>query len=236
MAAQDLMLLSDYGEDYAEVTVRRNGIITRLEDLEPHDREFVNHMEKYDAWKLAEEHAGEVAVDDVRHKTSEDMFNDYCKEENIKEVKRVLALKNITVSSSGDDYDEEGSGSGDDESPSFPPIVDVRDQKSEDELNKSLKNLELLARLGDHSLLSEKLDVEDGTEFEAVESLVNTFNMAANGKIERVVKIDSKKGVPTLLIQFDSTEYRDAVLRSSRSPDARYEKQTYLRVNRNFFF
>ena len=94
----------------------------------------------------------------------------------------------------------------------------MRSEKSEDSLDKSLNDIDLVARLDDQSLLSKKMDVEDGGTFTAVEILVNTFNVNANGRIEKVVKIDSKKGVPTLLIHFHSTEYRDAVIKSSRSP------------------
>jgi len=244
VGADYLMLLDDYEDDFKNVTVRMNGAIIRLDDkLEAHDREFIRHMEKYEDNKKKKEHEGEVDIAALRPLTSEDKFDDYCKCETLKEIEEVLEKKynkKITVkthydycpeeeSGSGNDNDEEVSGTDEDESQTISPIVDVRDQKSEDALDKSLKNLELLARLGDHSLLSEKMDVEDGTEFEAVESLVNTFNVDANGKIERVVKIDSKKGVPTLLIQFDSTEYRDAVLKSSRTPEARSSTRARLR-------
>ena len=75
--------------------------------------------------------------------------------------------------------------------------------------------------MGDRSLLSEKLDVEEGKEVETVQSLISTFKIEANGKIENVMKIDSKKAQTVLLIQFDSQEYRDAVLKASRLPGAR---------------
>merc|ERR1711874_131774 len=48
-----------------------------------------------------------------------------------------------------------------------------------------------------------------------------SFQVEANGKVEKVLELNRKKGEPVLLIQFDNTEYRDAVLKSSRMLDAR---------------
>ena len=183
-----------------------------FKDLDIEDRHFVEQMMMYEKLRDAPE---KDLLPISRKPTSRDKFVNYCQEENRKDVEKILRSKNITVKTDENDYED---GSGDIENQT---IISVRNEKSEDSLDKSLNDLELVARLGDHSLLSEKMDIEDGEEFTAVESLVNTFNVNANGRIERVVKIDSKKGVPTLLIQFDSTEYRDAVLKSSRSPEAR---------------
>jgi len=219
----DLALQGDY-ENIVEV--RRNDDIVRFKDLGEEDKYFVEQMMMYEKVKNAPE---EDMVAISRKPTSRDKFANYCQKENQKDTMKMyeeaLRSKNLTVSAIETDYED---GSGDEEN-TTDAIISVRNEKLDDEMDKSLNNLELVARLGDHSLLSEKLNAEEGEEFAAVQSLVNTFNVDANGKIERVVKIDSKKGVPTLLIQFDSTEYRDAVLKSSRSPEARSSSRTRLR-------
>ena len=84
-----------------------------------------------------------------------------------------------------------------------------------------MTDIEAIARIGDRTLLAEKIDVEEGEELETVNELINSFEVSGNGKVEKVFQIDSKKGLPVLLIQFDSPEYRDAVLKSSRLPEAR---------------
>ena len=102
-----------------------------------------------------------------------------------------------------------------------------QEMKEEDDYVETVDNqmtdIETIARIGDRSLLSEKLEVEAGTEVETVQSLINRFKVAANGRVEKVLQLDRKKGEPVLLIQFDSTQYRDAVLRSSRMPGARWD-------------
>jgi hypothetical protein len=201
--------------------VRMDEDVVDFEDLDTEDQNMINAMMRFkkDAKKVLMKDASSAE----EKPSSGEKFVSYCKEENRKELEKMLKKKNITVVTE-DDNDEEGSGDVETQT-----IISVRKEKSDDQLDKSLYNLEMIARLGDHSLLSEKMEVEDGAEMSAVESLVSTFNVAANGRIERVVKIDSKKGVPTLLIQFDSTEYRDAVLKSSRTPDARSSTRARLR-------
>eukprot|EP00092_Neocalanus_flemingeri_P001801 GFUD01001920.1.p1 GENE.GFUD01001920.1~~GFUD01001920.1.p1 ORF type:complete len:554 (-),score=124.25 GFUD01001920.1:32-1693(-) len=210
------------GEYENVVEVRKHDEVVSFKDLDLEEQHFVERMRLYEKMKSAPEE-GMLAIS--RKPTSRDKFVTYCQEENRKEVEKILKSKNITVAMDDTDYIIE-EGSGDIETQT---IISVRKVKSQESIEKSLYDLEIVARLGDHSLLSEKLDVEDGSEFFAVQSLVNSFNVDANGKIERVVKIDSKKGIPTLLIQFDSTEYRDAVLKSSRSPDARSSTSARLR-------
>merc|ERR1712156_18372 len=201
--------------------VRMDEDVVDFEDLDTEDQNMINAMMRFkkDAKKVLMKDASPTE----EKPTSGEKFVSYCKEENRKELEKMLKKKNITVVTD-DDNDEEGSGDVETQT-----VISVRKEKSDDQLDKSLYNLEMIARLGDHSLLSEKMEVEDGAEMSAVQSLVSTFNVAANGRIERVVKIDSKKGVPTLLIQFDSTEYRDAVLKSSRTPDARSSTRARLR-------
>ncbi len=85
-----------------------------------------------------------------------------------------------------------------------------------------MSELEVVARLGDRSLLAERMaDLVDGEEKDAMEKLITKFNILANGKIEKVVQIDTKKGAPVLLVQFDSSKFRDEVLKGSRRPESR---------------
>jgi hypothetical protein len=236
---EQLLLLP--GHDMEEnIKVRNDGVI-RLQDFanSKSTNDFVHNMEQYEHYKIELDYHDQISVDDVSFETNltnAEKFDNFCDNEQQKEIKRILIARagnNTQVRRVLEEMEILNSTSTDTEDTEETEEIDdyesVVIQKSEGSFDKSLQNLELLARLGDHSLLSEKMDVEDGSEFEAVESLVNTFNMAANGKIERVVKIDSKKGVPTLLIQFDSTEYRDAVLKSSRSPEARSSTRARLR-------
>jgi len=228
--AQDIELQGEYQE---LVNVRRNDEEISLRDLDPEDQQFIQRMQLYEKLKeQMERESSQLPI--VRKQTSAEKFDNYCVEVEEQEIRRILAAKNITVVSNttGSSEDDESSGSGDVE---YEATVVVRNDKtSEDlelqlELEDQISDIEKIARIGDMSLLSEKLEAEKGQELEAVESLVRSFNVEANGKIEKVVKIDSKKGIPTLLIQFDSTEYRDAVLKSSRAPEARSGSSARLR-------
>merc|ERR1711976_350876 len=156
-----------------------------------------------------------------RKATSKDKFNNYCRDMNQKEIEKILKSVNITVNPTAvtEDYDYENyeAGSGDYE---VATIVSVR--KSDlDTAEDDITDIETVARIGDRSLLVEKLDLEDKDPKEAVESVINTFKIEANGRIEKVMKIENKKSENLLLVQFDSQEYRDAVLRDSRRPGAR---------------
>jgi len=94
-------------------------------------------------------------------------------------------------------------------------------EEAEAAADTEMTDIETVARIGDRSLLAEKLEAEEGEEQEAVTSLISTFQLEANGRVEKVIRIESKKGQPVLLIQFDSAEFRDEVLKSSRRPGAR---------------
>ena len=71
------------------------------------------------------------------------------------------------------------------------------------------------------SLLTDKLNVESGKEMETVQRLIKSFKVEAKGDVEEVLLLDTKKGKPVLLIQFDSKEYRDSVLNASKDPGVR---------------
>merc|ERR1711936_1316079 len=156
----------------------------------------------------------------LRAETNTDKFEKYCNGQNL-EAKRnfmkkmkeeMLEASVVEVNTDGDD-DEEVVEHNTEESPKEEEDIEedntiVNVKKSED---TQLKDLEQLARLGDKSLLLERLEVEEGKE----------------GKVEKVVGIETKKKM--LLVQFDTLTYRDAVLKASRSPGARSSSKARLR-------
>ena len=161
--------------------------------------------------------------------TNVDHFQDYCNQEN-KEAKRRFMKKmkeeeleaSVTEVEHEDQEEETVVEASEDEDeidevdPIDNSIVNVKSGDSQ------LNNLEQLARLGDKSLLLERLEVEEGKEKKvAVEEYVASLNVAADGKVEKVVDVETKKKM--LLVQFDSMTFRDAVLKASRSPGARYD-------------
>ena len=206
------------GEYENLVEVRRNDEKISMKDLRLEEQLFIERMMLYEKMK----NAPEDGLNAIKRKaTSKDKFNNYCRDMNQKEIEKILKSVNITVNPTAvtEDYDYENyeAGSGDYE---VATIVSVR--KSDlDTAEDDITDIETVARIGDRSLLVEKLDLEDKDPKEAVESVINTFKIEANGRIEKVMKIENKKSENLLLVQFDSQEYRDAVLRDSRRPGAR---------------
>jgi hypothetical protein len=124
----------------------------------------------------------------------------------------------------GEDY---SSGSGD-----YDGYDDVVEVKSEflEQNDDEMSELEVVARLGDRSLLAERMtDLVDGEEKEAMEKLITKFNIVSNGRIEKVMQVDTKKGAPVLLVQFDSSKFRDEVLKGSRRPESRSQSTVRFR-------
>ena len=169
--------------------------------------------------------------------SSEEKFQDYCNKMNMEEIELMLEQKhNITMDSEEDDM-EDNTEEFEDNTENYyysydvEPVVGVRKNNNVEEeeeyeeyvdsVDDQMTDIDTIARIGDRSLLSEKLEVEAGSEVEAVESLISRLKVAANGRVEKVLQLDRKKGEPVLLIQFDTTQYRDAVLKSSRMPGAR---------------
>ena len=166
-----------------------------------------------------------------RAETNTDKFQKYCNGQNL-EAKRnfmkkmkeeMLEASVVEVNTDGDD-DEEVVEDNTEESPKEEEDIEedntiVNVKKSED---TQLNDLEQLARLGDKSLLLERLEVEEGKEAkDVVEEYVSGLDVTVEGKVEKVVSIETKKKM--LLVQFDTMTYRDAVLKASRSPGARYD-------------
>merc|ERR1712223_1437826 len=161
-----------------------------------------------------------------RAETNTDKFQKYCNGQNleakrnfIKKMKEeMLEASVVEVNTDGDDDEEEEEDIEEDNT-----IVNVK--KSED---TQLNDLEQLARLGDKSLLLERLEVEEGKEAkDVVEEYVSGLDVTVEGKVEKVVSIETKKKM--LLVQFDTMTYRDAVLKASRSPGARSSSKARLR-------
>merc|ERR1712203_191045 len=172
-----------------------------------------------------------------RAETNTDKFQKYCNGQNL-EAKRnfmkkmkeeMLEASVVEVNTDGDE-DEEVVEDNTEESPKEEEDIEedntiVNVKKSED---TQLNDLEQLARLGDKSLLLERLEVEEGKEKQAaVEEYVASLNVTADGQVEKVVDVETKKKM--LLVQFNSMTYRDAVLKASRSPGARSSSKARLR-------
>lgn len=213
--------LQTYGDLEQTVSIRKNDQDINLERLSYDERLFVERMALYEKFKAQQ--ARTPGMLEIRRKmTSTDKFNEYCQEEDAKEIREILEKQhNITVTAneSGAEGDEDFvSGSGDYEG--YDDVVEVKSEFLEED--DEMTELEVVARIGDRSLLAERMtDLVDGEEKEAVEKLITTFNILANGRIEKVMQIDSKRGAPVLLVQFDSSEFRDEVLKGSRRPEAR---------------
>merc|ERR1712218_391241 len=171
----------------------------------------------------------------MKKKTNPDLFLEYCDNEN-KEAKRrfMKKMKEEELEASvteveHEDLEEETvvEASEDEEKIDQVDTIDnsIVNVKSDD---SQLNNLEQLARLGDKSLLLERLEVGEGKEAkEVVEEYVSGLDVTVEGKVEKVVSIETKKKM--LLVQFDTMTYRDAVLKASRSPGARSSSKARLR-------
>ena len=220
----DIMLNPNY-ENFVEV--RRNDQRITMKDLSQDEAIFIERMKLYEKMK---HYTKEGLYPISRKPTSQDKFDSYCNEVKRAEVEEILKTANLTVHVTTEqedsyDYDYSGSGSGDGEDEEMETVVEVRRkaelEEAEAAADTEMTDIETVARIGDRSLLAEKLEAEEGQEQEAVTSLISTFQLEANGRVEKVIRIESKKGQPVLLIQFDSAEFRDEVLKSSRRPGAR---------------
>ena len=199
------------------VEVRRNDQKIVMKDLPLEEQLFIEKMMVYEKMK----NAPKDGMNPIERKpTSQDKFMERCNEVNREEIEKILKSVNITVITNQTDYenyenyeegnydytDEEGSGD-------YEEIVEVRKEEEMD--------IETVARIGDRSLLAEKMEVEEGNEMETVQDLVNKFKISANGRIEKVLSIQNKHDDTVLLVTFDSENYRNAVLKASRLPAAR---------------
>merc|ERR1719232_1822977 len=163
---QDLKLQT-YGdlEVGPQVSIRKNDELINLERLSYDEQLFVQRMALYEKYKAQQSRTpGMVAI--RRKMTSKDKFNEYCQEEDAKEIKQILEQKHNITATATDSSTEEGedysSGSGD-----YDGYDDVVEVKSEflEENDDEMSELEGVARLGDRSLLAERMtDMVDGEE------------------------------------------------------------------------
>ena len=115
--SEEDLKLQNYTDVEPTVSIRKNDEEISLDRLAYDERLFVERMQIYENYKAQLERT--PGMMEIRRKmTSKDKFNEYCREEDAKEVKQILASKyNTTVTvqdSSTTDTDEDyGSGSGD---------------------------------------------------------------------------------------------------------------------------
>jgi len=211
-------------EDDSEFNVKSDSAEEELNDEEKMALkvfEKVKMIEKEEDKRTAAQLEGNRRVI-TKPKTNADHFQAWCNKQNLEAKRRFMKkMKEEELEVSVTEVDEEDLEEAVVESPEevdnddeVDTIVNV---KSAD---PKMNDLEQLARLGDKSLLLERLKVEEGKEEQAaVEEYVASLNVTVDGKVEKVVSVETKKKM--LLVQFDSMTFRDAVLKASRSPGAR---------------
>ena len=211
-------------EDDSEFNVKSDSAEEELNDEEKMALkvfEKVKMIEKEEDKRTAAQLEGNRRVI-TKPKTNADHFQAWCNKQNLEAKRRFMKkMKEEELEVSVTEADEEDLEEAVVESPEevdnddeVDTIVNV---KSAD---PKMNDLEQLARLGDKSLLLERLKVEEGKEEQAaVEEYVASLNVTVDGKVEKVVSVETKKKM--LLVQFDSMTFRDAVLKASRSPGAR---------------
>ena len=211
-------------EDDSEFNVKSDSAEEELNDEEKMALkvfEKVRMIEKEEDKRTAAQLEGNRRVI-TKPKTNADHFQAWCNKQNLEAKRRFMKkMKEEELEVSVTEVDEEDLEEAVVESPEevdnddeVDTIVNV---KSAD---PKMNDLEQLARLGDKSLLLERLKVEEGKEEQAaVEEYVASLNVTVDGKVEKVVSVETKKKM--LLVQFDSMTFRDAVLKASRSPGAR---------------
>jgi len=212
----------------------------RVKDIED-DESTKMAMKVYNRVKAMEDDDQERMVDKNRREfkkpeTDLDHFDHYCQKQNLK-AKRVWMKKkqeeaDEAVVTEYEDYETEEEEEADEDVDNEEEyedggVVEVKRDGKEKTKMPQMNDLEQLARLGDRSLLVEKLEVEEGAEQADMEQFVTSLNVTANGKVEKVVIVEGKKKM--LLVQFDTVGYRDAVLKASRSPEARSLSKARLR-------
>ena len=102
-------------------------------------------------------------------------------------------------------------------------LLEDSGEESEDKdvVTEARRAMAAMIEARNRSLLTDKLNVESGKEEETVQRLIKSFKVEAKGEVEEVLLLDTKKRKPVLLIQFDSKDYRDAVLNASKDPVVR---------------
>jgi len=221
-----------YDEIDEYVEIRKNDQRVGMQDLAEEEQMLVKGLMNYEKKIKTRNAAG--GIDRNSNPSSSEKFDSYCTDMNKKEMEKILKSVNITINPDDNDEDDYGNYDYSNYEASGEVVIEeetvvVRKDDIEEQVDEEMTDIETVARIGDRSLLAEKLEVEEGNEVESVTTFINSFEVNANGKVEKVFKIDSKKGHPVLLIQFDSADYRDAVLRGSRLPESRSSSNVRFR-------
>ena len=156
----DIMLNPNY-ENFVEV--RRNDQRITMKDLSQDEAIFIERMKLYEKMK---HYTKEGLYPISRKPTSQDKFDSYCNEVKRAEVEEILKTANLTVHVTTEqedsyDYDYSGSGSGDGEDEEMETVVEVRrkaEMEAEAAADTEMTDIETVARIGDRSLLAEKLE------------------------------------------------------------------------------
>ena len=212
-------------EDNSEFNVKSDSTEEELDEEEQMAVRVFNKVKKIEEDERAAAQLDSNRRQIKRPETNKDHFQNYCNKQNLEAKRRFMKkmkeeeLEANVTEVEDEDLEEEAVVEASEEEENVDEVdTIVNVKKSED---SQLNDLEQLARLGDKSLLLERLEVEEGKEKQAaVEEYVASLNVTADGQVEKVVDVETKKKM--LLVQFDSMTYRDAVLKASRSPGARY--------------
>jgi len=219
-------------EDNSEFNVKSDSTEEELDEEEQMAVRVFNKVKKIEEDERAAAQLDSNRRQIKRPETNKDHFQNYCNKQNLEAKRRFMKkmkeeeLEASVTEVEAEDLEEEAVVEASEEEENVDEVdTIVNVKKSED---SQLNDLEQLARLGDKSLLLERLEVEEGKEKQAaVEEYVASLNVTADGQVEKVVDVETKKKM--LLVQFDSMTYRDAVLKASRSPGARSSSKARLR-------
>lgn len=93
-------------------------------------------------------------------------------------------------------------------------------------------NLELLSKLNDNIVLVDKIKFDDekdeATDQVKVEELFTLLGVQEHGTVEKIFRIESRRGT-RLLVQVDSSNFRDEIIKSYRSGTVRETLPAKLR-------
>lgn len=228
----DSEVYDHYDEDNSEFNVKSDSTEEELDEEEKMAVRVFNKVKKIEEDERAAAQLDSNRRQIIKPETNKDHFQKYCNEQNLEAKRRFMKkmkeeeLEASVTEVDDEDLEEEAVVETSEEEENIDEVdTIVNVKKSED---SQLNDLEQLARLGDKSLLLERLEVEEGKEKQAaVEEYVASLNVTADGQVEKVVDVETKKKM--LLVQFDSMTYRDAVLKASRSPGARSSSKARLR-------
>jgi len=112
---------------------------------------------------------------------------------------------------------------------------EIGDEEIDEASRKSPRsdvNLELLSKLNDNIVLVDKIKFEDekddATDQVKVEELFTLLGVQEQGTVEKIFRIESRRGT-RLLVQVDSSNFRDEIIKSYRSGTVRETLPAKLR-------